>query len=109
MLHYEHKKSKKSPVENRWPQFYSSQRDMNKTQEKNKTKLRKADKSSKLIFFASIKSKATLIHMYPQFFVHLLFTDWQITYFFLNLEYAMHYASGLHCKKKNYYILSSVL
>lgn len=48
-------------------------------------------------------------HIYPQFFVRFLFTDWQITNFFLNPEYAMHYASGLHCKEKKYYILSSVL
>lgn len=42
-------------MENRWPQFYSSLWDTTKTQEKNRTKLRKADtNSSKFTFFASV-------------------------------------------------------
>lgn len=63
MFYYELTETKKGPVENRWPQFYSSLWDTTKTQEKNKTKLRKADTNSfKIIFFASIKSKAMMIH-----------------------------------------------
>lgn len=56
--------TKKGPMENRWPQFYSTLWDTTKSREKNRTKLRKADtNSSKFTFFASVKSKAMMINI----------------------------------------------
>lgn len=65
-------------MENRWPQFYSSPWNRTKTQEKNRTKVRKANtKSSKFTFFASVKCKAIMINIQPKFFPHFFFcTDW---------------------------------
>lgn len=64
MLYYELTETEKGPVENRWPQFYSSLWDTTKTQEKNKTKLKNAGTNySKFIFFASVKFKTKMIHI----------------------------------------------
>lgn len=64
MLYNNGIETKKGPMENRLPQFYTSLWDTTKTQEKNRTKLRKADtNSSKFTFFASVKSKAIMINI----------------------------------------------
>lgn len=109
MLYYKLTETKKGPVENRWPQFYSSFWDTTKTQEKNKTKLRKADPNSpKVIFFAIIQSTAMTTPILPLFFC----ANWLITYFFFSffdLQSVLYIMQVVYIIEKLPHILDLVL